>query len=89
MKIQILSDLHLEFFQSYDKVLRPLYTPKADVVVLAGDIFSYTKCEAQMKSIRKAFKKTPLVYIPGNHEYYNTDKNQWMKNYNCCHQDMI
>lgn len=61
MKIHILSDLHLEFG---DYVPGPV---KADAVVLAGDI--HIKGRA-IPLIRKLFPDTPVVYVPGNHEYY-------------------
>jgi Icc-related predicted phosphoesterase len=61
MRIRILSDLHLEF--------GPLALPEvqADVVVLAGDVHvgarGITWCQEQFPGI-------PVVYVPGNHEYY-------------------
>jgi Icc-related predicted phosphoesterase len=60
MKIQVLSDLHLEFQD---------YTPTktdADVVVLAGDI--HVKAQG-VKWAQKHFD-CPVVYVLGNHEYY-------------------
>lgn len=61
MKIRIASDLHLEFFG---------WTPPsadADVVVLAGDI--HNGVSAVEWAVRH-FPDTPVVYVPGNHEYY-------------------
>ena len=61
MKIQLLSDLHIEF-EHYT------YQPTdCDVVVLAGDIHTKTKgIEWAIKSI----PDTPVLYVFGNHEYY-------------------
>lgn len=59
-KIQVLSDLHLEFED---------YTPHqtdADIVVLAGDI--HLKVKGVLWA--KQHFKQPVVYVPGNHEYY-------------------
>jgi len=61
MKIRILSDLHLEFQQ-----WRP---PKAaaDIIVLAGDI------DVGIRGVewgRQNFPSSPVVYVPGNHEFY-------------------
>jgi hypothetical protein len=61
MKIQVLSDLHLEF--------APLEIPDvgADVVVLAGDI------DIGLKGVRFAIDKLAgrrVIYVAGNHEYY-------------------
>jgi len=61
MKLQILSDIHLEF-ENFE-----IPHTDADVIVLAGDIGVGLKglewAEASM------FEK-PTVYINGNHEYY-------------------
>lgn len=61
MKVQILSDLHIEFEDFKTDFLN------SDVVVLAGDIHLGTKgVEWALESI----KDKPVLYILGNHEYY-------------------
>src|SRR5574341_785049 len=60
MRLHILSDLHLEFAP-----LR-LPHPRADVVILAGDIHVQTR---GVGWALEAFRQ-PVIYIPGNHEYY-------------------
>ncbi len=61
MKIQILSDLHLEFDEfTFEDV-------GADVVILAGDIHVKDKGVAwAINSIGNA----PVLYVLGNHEFY-------------------
>lgn len=62
MKIQILSDLHLEFGSS-----SALNFDHADVVILAGDT------HLGVKGIEWAKKYIPnkkVIYLLGNHEYY-------------------
>lgn len=61
MELHILSDLHLEF--------APLDPPEtdADMVILAGDIHTGLKGVAWA---REKFPNNPVVYVPGNHEYY-------------------
>jgi Icc-related predicted phosphoesterase len=64
MKLHILSDLHTEFasFSAPDT--------GADVVILAGDI------GVGLDGIQWAasqFPKVPVIYVPGNHEYYDHD----------------
>ena len=62
MKIRVLSDLHLEFFD---------WTPppvEADVVVLAGDIHAGVLGIAWA---RRQFPAAPVIYVPGNHEFYS------------------
>lgn len=61
MKIQILSDLHIEF--------EPFELPAtdADVIVLAGDI---NVGAAGLEWALATIKTTPVIYVLGNHEYY-------------------
>jgi len=61
LKIHVMSDLHLEFASFAPPV------SAADVVVLAGDIGIGTE------GIRwaKANFEMPVIYVPGNHEYYD------------------
>jgi len=61
MRLHVMSDLHLEF--------APFDPPQtdADVIVLAGDIHVGTE---GVRWARKHFKKTPVIYVLGNHEYY-------------------
>ena len=86
MKIQLLSDLHLEAHPQFI----PTPAPGADVLVLAGDIGSY-----QAGSSLGAFSEasdfglsrfsplpefagwpTPVLFVPGNHEYDGLDFDQ-------------
>ena len=64
MKIPVLSDLHLEFAG-----WRP---PQADedVVVLAGDI---GESLSGIAWARKYFRDRPVIYVSGNHEYYDRE----------------
>lgn len=62
MRIQILSDLHLEIGQS-----DAISFDRADVVVLAGDIHQSTQSIAWIK---RHIPDKPVIYVLGNHEYY-------------------
>jgi predicted phosphodiesterase len=69
MRIQLASDLHLEFLEGkrpQTRIVEP--APGADLVVLAGDIHS------GVKGI-EAFADwpVPVVYLAGNHEFYDND----------------
>lgn len=80
MKVQIVSDLHLEFL-SNDQVIevasRVSNSSPAEVLILAGDI-----CSLSEKSINKfntfidKIKDNYLevIYITGNHEHYGTSR---------------
>lgn len=75
MKIQLLSDLHLEAHPAF----APSPAPGADLLVLAGDIGSYQSGSqladddfglARFSPLPQfAGWPTPVVFVPGNHEY--------------------
>lgn len=62
MRIRVLSDLHLEH---HDWRPPPV---AADVVTLAGDIHTGV---SGLVWARRHFPHTPIVYVPGNHEFYD------------------
>ena len=67
---QISSDLHIENFEDDVDPLK-LITPKADVLILAGDIGSLYKYEQLFRFINNLVNHFKFIlYIPGNHEYY-------------------
>ena len=64
MKLHILNDLHIEFED---------FTPPAtdaDVVILAGDIGVGM---GGLRWARDRFPDRPVIYVPGNHEFYHHD----------------
>lgn len=65
MRLRILSDLHLEFFDGN----RELPDVEADIVILAGDIHRHSEGLAWA---RRQFSELPIIYVPGNHEFYGT-----------------
>jgi Icc-related predicted phosphoesterase len=68
MKIQIASDLHLEFIDQRFPGERLLTPADADVLVIAGDI------HAGVRAIERfADWPVPVVYVHGNHELYHGD----------------
>lgn len=64
MKLLILSDLHTEFAS-----FSPPDT-NAELVVLAGDIGVGL---GGVEWAARRFSKMPVVYVPGNHEFYDHD----------------
>ena len=79
MKIQLLSDLHLEVHPHFE----PTPAPGADVLVLAGDVGSYQSgsqlVDADFGLARFSPKlgwPVPVLFVPGNHEYDGQDFDQ-------------
>ena len=74
MKIQVLSDLHLEFFniKQQKNVFIDSLLPKeeVDVLVLAGDISTKTEIVEDLKQFCGQWKN--VIYVTGNHEYYKS-----------------
>jgi hypothetical protein len=76
MKIQLLSDLHLEAHPHW----KATSAPGADVLVLAGDVGSY-QSGSQLADAdfglgqfsAAAGWPTPVIFVPGNHEYDGMD----------------
>lgn len=76
MKIQLLSDLHLESHPH----LQVAPAAGADLLVLAGDVGSYqagSRLEGDDFGLARFSPRhgwpTPVLYVPGNHEYDATD----------------
>ncbi|WP_346797168.1 metallophosphoesterase family protein [Halomonas sp. Bachu 37] len=65
MRLRVLSDLHLEYFDQG----REIPEAEVDAVVLAGDIH---RAAEGMAWARKNFADTPILYVPGNHEFYDS-----------------
>lgn len=75
MKIQIASDLHIEFMGRQDhEDLMEQFTGDADVLVLSGDIVPL-KYQDQVRDVLSPFceRYKDVVYVPGNHEYYGNN----------------
>ena len=73
MRIQYMSDLHLEF-QENSRYLKHNELPvTGDVLVLAGDIFYLKDKIAPLTKFWKWASENyrQVLIVPGNHEYYN------------------
>jgi len=78
MKIFLASDIHTEraqrnldpFFE-YD-CLRINYPKDADIIILAGDIGEWVN---GLEWAKNYFKNKTIIYVLGNHEYYDSDLN--------------
>ncbi len=76
MKVQVISDTHLEFFSDPRVTARAVVEPKADYLFLCGDI-----CECGESKLFEHFvyfinyitpKYQLVIHVAGNHEYYSS-----------------
>ena len=73
MKIQYMSDLHLEFSDNSRWLKHNELSVTGDVLVLAGDIFYLKNKVAPLANFWKwaSANHRQVLIVPGNHEYYN------------------
>ena len=89
LSIDILSDLHIDFYFSlFNKTIKeeklksifdPIFLPNgkkeaSDVLVIAGDIGHYNSQNIQMLKIFKKLYYKYIVCVLGNHDYYLLNK---------------
>lgn len=71
MKLQIVSDLHLDFHADCGKSLvDTIYTDKADVLIIAGDLSEFKTLDRSLNVVTDTYKKQEIIYVSGNHDYY-------------------
>ena len=75
MKIQIASDLHFETWKRDlpDPVDQFEPDESRDLLILAGDITD-GRTDYGLPFIRRELDISPVIYVPGNHEYYYASK---------------
>jgi hypothetical protein len=82
MKLQSMSDLHLEMHADRGaEFIRSLDPTGVDVLVLAGDITmarQYEDLENVFKLLARKYRH--IRYVPGNHEYYKSSPKQVGRN---------
>ena len=72
MRIQYMSDLHLEFKENSRLVIDYDFPATGDILVLAGDtMYLKDRTTAQMRFWKWASENfKDVLLVPGNHEYY-------------------
>lgn len=72
MKVQICSDLHLEFTANKNWLKENPIVPVGDILIIAGDTNYLSRDFSKLDFINKVSDEFEAVYlIPGNHEYYD------------------
>lgn len=82
LRLQLTSDLHLEFLnkeQVEELANRISYNTSADVLILSGDICSFSSESINnlytfLNVIKDSYPD--IIYVLGNHEYYGTSKQE-------------
>lgn len=74
LRIQYVSDLHLEFSENEKFLNKSPLKPEGEVLILAGDIIPLVRLEDFDYFFDQLSNDFEMVFwIPGNHEYYHYD----------------
>lgn len=73
MKIQFMSDLHCEMHMDGGLRMLDELPVVGDVLVIAGDLATYKDIIPAVDGLCSKFPE--VVFVPGNHEYYFSDRN--------------
>jgi predicted phosphodiesterase len=75
LRVQIMSDLHLEFHaDGGEELVAGLDPSGVDVLVLAGDVAVGDDLPAALARFSSRYADAQIVYVLGNHEYYGSSR---------------
>lgn len=96
LRIQIASDLHVEFYAANDDSIEDIILPQAPILALIGDIG--LACTDTLKNFLhlQADRFDKVLFLAGNHEYYNVkgaqktvqEQTEWMQSV-CSERDNL
>lgn len=72
MRVQLLSDTHLEFHvDNGESFINSLDSTDVDVLILAGDICTRPMLINSLRMFSDKYKSSTILYVFGNHELYH------------------
>ena len=75
MRLQLLSDIHLEFHQDGGRAFIESLDPEGvDVLVLAGDVTVADRIPDALRLVCQHYGNATVLYVHGNHEFYGTSR---------------
>jgi predicted phosphodiesterase len=78
MRVQIISDVHTEFHRDDGaEFVRSLDKTDVDVLVVAGDTATKGNLKVVLEHLCRVYPE--VVWVAGNHDYYQTDKEHLWK----------
>jgi Icc-related predicted phosphoesterase len=83
IKLQVYSDLHIPHGH-FD-----IPKMESDVIILAGDIHVSYEHTLEYLIYTRNYHKKPIVFIPGNHEYYNCNYTEEVNKWENTHEKDI
>jgi predicted phosphodiesterase len=73
VRVQVLSDVHVEFHRDQGKSFVDGLDPSGvDVLVLAGDIGVAAGIKWALEKFCSRYERATVLFTPGNHEYYRS-----------------
>lgn len=75
MKLQVVSDLHLDFHVDEGRgLVEEITAGDYDLLVVAGDLSAAPALEASLRLLVRCSQGRHVLYVPGNHDYYHSHR---------------
>jgi hypothetical protein len=71
LRIQVVSDLHCEFYGTSKRIPSDIIQPRAPILALLGDIGLACTDLLEKFLYQQADRFEHVLFVPGNHEFYN------------------